>query len=100
MPQIYRYALISEMLKWGKKMPICKRMVVFWGPLNVKCPWVPMMPLEQRAQNLNRNMDVGSHCFMAAKARRTQAVALGKLLNVSSSVFFSRLAQSCGGDDV
>ena len=44
----------------GKKMYMCKQMVVFWGQLNVKCPWVPVMPLEQSAQNLSRNMDVGA----------------------------------------
>lgn len=31
-----------------------------WGQLKVKCPWVPVMPLEQSAQNLSRNMDVGA----------------------------------------
>ena len=44
----------------GEEIYMCKWMVVFWGRLNVKCPWVPVMPLEQSAQNLNRNTDVGA----------------------------------------
>lgn len=66
------------------------------GPAECEVPVGPCDATGTECPELEQKHGCGSHQHMAAKARRTQAVALGELLNVSSSVFFSAWHRDVG----